>query len=100
MTTIVTANALFEAADIPPNLQADSRERLAVLVQRQQSDWAPDAPGSWVVLPTDTPEAPFVLVANDSEGARRGREVLRSFVGPAVGELSQTPVRTAPDSRT
>ena len=49
-------------------------------------------PGAWTVIPLDREPPLFALVAADSEGERRGREVIAAFVGPAVGRLADTPL--------
>ena len=67
------------------------RERVEALLSAQRSMWKRE-PGAWTVIPLDREPPLFALVAADSEGERRGREVIAAFVGPAVGRLADTPL--------
>jgi hypothetical protein len=65
------------------------RERVEALLSAQRGMWKRE-PGAWTVIPLDREPPLFALVAADSEGERRGREVIAAFVGPAVGRLAVT----------
>ena len=67
------------------------RERVEALLTTQRGMWRRE-PGAWAVIPLDREPPFFALVAADSEGERRGREVIAAFVGPAVGRLADTPL--------
>jgi len=67
------------------------RERVEALLTAQRGMWKRE-PGAWTVIPLDREPPLFALVAADSEGERRGREVIAAFVGPAVGRLADTPL--------
>lgn len=67
------------------------RERVEALLIAQHTMWKRE-PGAWTVIPLDRRPSLFALVAADSEGERRGREVIAAFVGPAVGRLADTPL--------
>ena len=67
------------------------RERVAALLTAQRGMWKRE-PGAWTVIPLDREPQLFALVAADSEGERRGREVIAAFVGPAVGRLADSPL--------
>ena len=68
------------------------RERVEALLTAQRGMWKRE-PGAWTVIPLDREPQLFALVAADSEGERRGREVIAAFVGPAVGRLADSPWR-------
>ena len=67
------------------------RERVEALLTAQRGMWKRE-PGAWTVIPLDREPQIFALVAADSEGERRGREVIAAFVGPAVGRLADSPL--------
>jgi hypothetical protein len=67
------------------------RERVAALLTAQRGMWKRE-PGAWTIIPLDREPQRFALVAADSEGERRGREVIAAFVGPAVGCLADIPL--------
>jgi hypothetical protein len=67
------------------------RERVEALLTAQYGMWKRE-PGAWTVIPLDREPPLFALVAVDSEGERRGREVIAAFIGPAVGRLADTPL--------
>jgi hypothetical protein len=67
------------------------RERIEALLAAQHGLWRRES-GAWTVIPLDREPPLFALVAADSEGERRGREVIGAFVGPAVGRLTDTPL--------
>jgi hypothetical protein len=67
------------------------RERVEALLTAQRGMWKRE-PGAWTVIPIDREPPLFALVAADSEGERRGREVIAAFVGPAIGRLADTPL--------
>ena len=90
MTPANWLTAAFEAAG---NLDRFGvlRDRVEALITAQRSMWK-DEPGTWTVIPLDREPPLFALVAADSEGERRGHEVISAFVGPAAGRLADTPL--------
>jgi hypothetical protein len=71
------------------------RERVEALLTAQRNMWR-DEPGAWTVIPLDRTPPVFALVARDSEGERRGREVIGAFVGPGVARLDGTSLTLSP----
>jgi len=67
------------------------RERVEALLTAQRGMWKRE-PGAWTVIPLDREPPIFALVAADSEGERRGREIIAAFVGPATGRLADGPL--------
>lgn len=62
-------------------------ERVGILIDRQRKLWTRER-STWVVLPSlRKSDIRWTLLATDAEGERRAREVLRAFVGPAVGSV-------------
>src|SRR6516162_8374025 len=90
MTTDTWLTAPFEAAGDTERF-GTYRERVEALLTAQRGMWKRE-PGAWTVIPLDREPPLFALVAADSEGERRGREVIAAFVGPAVGRLADTPL--------
>lgn len=60
-------------------------ERLELLLEQQAAIWR-GSTGGWIISPL-AGSADLYLISMDREGQRRGREVLRGFLGPAVAEL-------------
>jgi hypothetical protein len=90
MTTDSWLSAPFAATGDTERFGA-YRERVEALLTAQRGMWKRE-PGAWTVIPLDRETPLFALVAVDSEGERRGREVIAAFVGPAVGRLADTPL--------
>jgi hypothetical protein len=90
MTTDTWLTAPFEAAGDTERF-GTYRERVEALLTAQRGMWKHE-PGAWTVIPLDREPPLFALVAADSEGERRGREVIGAFVGPAVARLADTPL--------
>ena len=88
MTADTWLTAPFDAAGDMERFGA-YRERVEALLTAQRGMWKHE-PGAWTVIPLDREPPLFALVAADSEGERRGREVIAAFVGPAVGRLADT----------
>ncbi|MEV6876782.1 protein DpdD [Amycolatopsis sp. NPDC051128] len=74
----------------------DFRERVELLVEEQARGWD-GGPGGWLVVPVNRLPRGFYLISRDPEGQRRGREVLRGFLGPAEADFETTPL--APDAQ-
>lgn len=62
--------------------------RIRAFVEAQEPLWNGE-PGDWVVVPAP-PQGTPALIAVDVEGERRGREVVRAFVGPATASQAST----------
>lgn len=60
-------------------------ERLELLLEQQTAIWR-GSTGEWIVSSL-AGSADLHLLSVDREGQRRGREVLRGFLGPAVAQL-------------
>jgi hypothetical protein len=90
MTTEAWLAAPFAAAGDTARFGA-ARERVEAMLSAQRAMWR-DEPGAWTVIPLDRTPAAFAMVARDSEGERRGREVICAFVGPGVARLDATPL--------
>ena len=67
------------------------RGRIELLVEEQARTWVGN-PGDWLVVPVDRTPKGFYLMSRDQEGQRRGREVLRGFLGPADAAFETTPL--------
>ncbi len=63
-------------------------------MDEQARSWA-GGPGDWIVAPVSREPRGFYLISKDPEGQRRGREVLRGFLGPAEAEFETTPLAPA-----
>lgn len=90
MTADTWLTAPFEAAGDTERF-GTYRERVEALLVTQRGMWKRE-PGAWTIIPLDREPPFFALVAADSEGERRGREVVAAFVGPAVGRLADAPL--------
>ena len=90
MTADSWLTAAFAAAGNADRFGA-YRERVEALLTAQRGMWKHE-PGAWTVIPLDRQPPIFALVAADSEGERRGREVIAAFVGPATGRLAASPL--------
>ncbi|NGY65062.1 hypothetical protein G7043_39730 [Lentzea sp. NEAU-D13] len=66
-----------------PIRYGDRRDRVEILVGNQTASWT-SGTGSWLVAPVQRVPSGFYLLSENREGQRRGVEVLRAFLGPAV----------------
>lgn len=94
MTTEAWLAAPFAAAGDTERF-GTARERVEALLTAQHELWK-DQAGAWTVIPLDRTPPVFALVARDSEGERRGREVIGAFVGPGVARLDGTSLTLSP----
>src|SRR3954449_10080182 len=63
------------------------QDRIEVLIETQCARFRAES-GQWLVLPWADG---FYLFSEDSEGQRRGKEVVMAFLGPSVVALDAVP---------